>query len=69
MAKVGIRTSFSSIKDEQLRDFVDQFFPGKIEYFRVPGRNQSIVSPPDGYVGVYLKSFSMGMLGSHFPLF
>ena len=60
MAKVGIKTSFSSVKEEQLRVFVDRFFPGKIDSFRLPGRNQSIVSPPDGYIGVYLKSFSMG---------
>jgi hypothetical protein len=59
MAKVGINFYTSSLTSVKLNDVIDRYFGGRRGDFLLPSRDQTIMTPPDGYVGMYLKSFTM----------
>ena len=59
MAKVGIDYMSSSVTQAKLSDFVDRYFPGRVGSFVIPRKGETVMSPPNGYVAIYMKSFSM----------
>jgi hypothetical protein len=59
MAKVGINLLTSSLTSAKLNEFIDRFFGGRRGDFLLPSRDQTIMTPPEGYVGMYVKTFTL----------
>nr|XP_043616639.1 uncharacterized protein LOC122588563 [Erigeron canadensis] len=69
MSKEGIKITESTVIRSKLTALVDKFFPGKISLFKILSDGDTVLTPPDGYVGFYLQSASEGNVRYPFSAF
>jgi hypothetical protein len=69
MSKRGVGNISANITRGYVDDFINDYFPENRQSIIMPTKEQTVLTPPAGYIGIYCRMFKEGGVRYPFPTF